>query len=306
MSKRQIQTPMIRFDGKIPHKAFRLFHESMATIFEVFFLHEDPDYGEQAAQEAFRLLDRLEQELSRFIENSDINRINKLRRNQSIRIGLDAFECLKQCAELTHLTRGAFDIALRRNCAIHCLELDETDFSVKLLSESVNLDLGGFGKGYAIDQMAKLLIEWDIGSVLIHGGRSSALALAAPPNEKGWPVTLSDPIQAGQIVSHVYLENRALSASGLQKGSHIIDPRTRKPIEDRFAAWASTPDAATSDALSTAFMVMTFEEIKDYCARNPNAQGLVILQDKKNTLNGNRFIKFGDWDTLEQSGSDVF
>lgn len=290
--------PLISFRGKMLHHAYRLSHKSMATIFEVFIIHDDPVYGEQAAQEAFLLLDRLEQDLSRFIANSDINRINNLRRNQSVRIGLDAFECLKQCAELTRRTQGAFDITTGKNSGMHCLEFDETDFSVKLTADSIHLDLGGYGKGYAVDQMAEVFIEWDIKSVLIHGGRSSVLALAEPPGEKGWPVTLSDPTQTGHILSCVYLKHRALSGSGVQKGQHIFDRRTGSPVEDRLAAWASTPGGALSDALSTAFMVMPREEIEDYCTRNPNTQGFVIFRDSKDAIKGTPVFTFGDWESL--------
>lgn len=298
MSKRPQETPMIRFQGKIPHNAYRFSHNSMATVFEVFAIHDDAGYAEQAALEAFRELDRLELELSQFIENSDISRINNLKANQSTQIGLDAFECLKQCAQLTSKTDGAFDITAGKNTGMHLLKLDETNFAVKLLVDSIHVDLGGFGKGYAIDQIARLFREWDIESALIHGGRSSVLALAEPPGEKGWPVTLSHPARTGQILSHVYLKHRALSGSGLQKGHHIINPRTGKTAVGRLAAWASTSDGATSDALSTAFMVMAPEEIKEYCMRNPDTQGLVILKDREDDENRNPLLKFGDWDSL--------
>ena len=56
----------------------RFSHKAMATIYEIFIVHEDANYAQQAAYEAFFELDKLEQELSRFIENSDISRINNL------------------------------------------------------------------------------------------------------------------------------------------------------------------------------------------------------------------------------------
>jgi thiamine biosynthesis lipoprotein len=292
------EIPKIQFQGKIPHKACRFSHNCMATVFEVFAIHNDAKYVEQATWETFRELDRLELELSRFIENSDISRINNLCKHQSIQIGLDAFECLKQCARLTSQTEGAFDITAGSNTGMNLLQLDESDFSVELLGDSIHIDLGGFGKGYAIDSMAKIFREWDIECVLIHGGRSSVLALAEPPGEKGWPVTLSDPAQSRQILSHVYLKHRAVSASGLEKGQHIINPRTGKPIDDKLAAWASFSGGATSDALSTAFMVMAPEEIGEYFQRNPDTQGLVILKNKAAGEKSNPVLKFGDWDSL--------
>jgi thiamine biosynthesis lipoprotein len=298
MSKRPKEIPMIRFQGIIPHNAYRFSHNSMATVFEVFIIHDDAEYAEQAAWEAFRELDRLELGLSRFIENSDISRINNLSKHQSIHIGLDAFECLKQCAKLTSQTDGAFDITAGKNTSMNLLQLDESDFSVKLLANSIHVDLGGFGKGYAIDLMARLFREWDIESVLIHGGKSSVLAIAEPPGEKGWPVTLSNPAQSGQILSHVYLKHRAMSASGLEKGHHIINPLTGKAVENRLAAWTSTSGGATSDALSTAFMVMAPEEIEEYCQRHTDTQGLVILNNRAAGKKRNPILKFGDWDSL--------
>ena len=298
MTKPSKEIPKISFRGKIPHYAYRFSHESMATVFEIFVINDDSVYVEQAAREAFLKLDRLELELSRFIENSDISRINNLGRNQSIRIGLDTFDCLKQSARLTSQTDGAFDITAGNNTRMNLLQMDESDFSVKLLADSILFDLGGFGKGYAIDSMAKLFKEWDIESVLIHGGRSSVLALAEPKGEKGWPVTLSNPAQSGQILSHIYLKHRAMSASGLEKGHHIINPLTGEEVEDRLAAWALASGGATSDALSTAFMVMEPEKIEDYCLRKPGTQGLVIAKNSADDEKRNPVLRFGDWNSL--------
>ena len=75
----------------------RFSHFAMATTFDVFIVHEDKNYAQQAAQEAFRLTDRLENEFSRFIENSDISQIGNLAAHQSLRLGLDSFQCLKIC-----------------------------------------------------------------------------------------------------------------------------------------------------------------------------------------------------------------
>lgn len=317
MTEHPQDIPIFRFTGNSFHKAFRFSHYAMATVFEIFIIHDDANYAQQAAWEAFYELDRLEQDLSRFIENSDISRINNLSMNQSVQIGLDTFECLKQCAHLYKTTNGAFDITIgsllkfwsnrgqlstlpsiedlniaRQNIGMHFLQLDETNFKVRLLSNSICIDLGGFGKGYAIDQMSELLQEWEIESALIHGGSSSVLTLAAPPGEKGWPLTINSPRDSKQTLEHLYLQHRALSGSGLRKGRHIIDPRTGQPAESKLAAWAFAPGAATSDALSTAFMIMTLEEIEKYCIKNPDTQALVIVQNMNNKA-GDTILNFG-------------
>ncbi len=51
--------------------ARRFAHQAMNTEFEIFCVHADGHYAQQAALAAFDLLDRMEHELSRFIPNSD-------------------------------------------------------------------------------------------------------------------------------------------------------------------------------------------------------------------------------------------
>ncbi len=317
----------------------RFSHEAMATTFEVIILHEDARYAQQAAWAAFNELDRLEAELSRFIENSDISRINNLAPKGSLPVGLDAFECLKLGARIYAETNGAFDITIgtlldcwlnedktmrtpskeqlnlaRQRTGIHLLKLDEAEHTVQVPSNPVQIDLGGIGKGYAVDRMAELLRDWSIDTAVIHGGYSSVLAMDAPPpfcsaktkqrgQTKGWPLTLSNPDNRKQTLAGLHLQGRALSGSGLQQGRHIIDPRTAQPVESKRAAWACAPDAATADALSTAFMVMTPDEVKKYCSNHPDTLAMIVLEDRGEKAQKDRILRFGPWnegDLLKQ------
>lgn len=289
------------------HGIHHFSHEAMATTFEIFIQHENARYAQQASRAAFNELDRLEAELSRFIENSDISRINNLPANQPLRIGLDAFECLKLSMKLCAETGGAFDVTfgtkkisnlkhvvsevkpsqitnLAKGDSMDLIKLNEADVTIELLVSSVKIDLGGIGKGYALDRMAQLLREWSIDTALLHGGYSSVLALEAPPATKGWPVSISKPDTHKQIISFLHLHNLALSSSSLERGPHIIDPRTAKPVKGKLAAWACAPDAATADALSTAFMIMSTNRVKKFCSHNPQVQAMIMLKDRDRLL----------------------
>jgi thiamine biosynthesis lipoprotein len=269
-------------------------------------------------------VDRLECELSRFVENSDVSRINNLPADQPLRLGLDAFECLQLSARLHAETNGAFDITVgslwrcwhnkdgtprkpsaeelnfaRQRTGTDLLQLDEAEHAVRLLASPVQIDLGGIGKGYAVDCVAKLLREWSIDAALISGGYSSVLALDAPPGTEGWPLTLSNPADRKQMLARPRLENRALSGSGLLKGQHIINPRTGQAIKDKLAAWSSAPDAATADALSTAFMIMGPDEIRQYCSLHPNVLAMIILQEQDKETQKDKILHFGPWEQDE-------
>jgi thiamine biosynthesis lipoprotein len=302
--------------------AHRFSHNAMATVFEIIIIHKDTAYAQQAAWAAFDELDKLEQQLSRFVENSDISRINNLTANQSLQIGLAAFECLQLCASLYDQTNGAFDITIgslmdcwlsedktlrtfsndqlkqaRHRTGLHLIKLDETEHTIRTLTSCVQIDLGGIGKGYAVDQMAKLLGDWSIDAALIHGGYSSVLALGRPHGTKGWHLTLSNPAcrfaptasfakQNGgdsggkQTLAHLYLQDRAVGGSGLEKGPHIIDPRKAQPVRGKRAAWACAPTAAAADALSTAFMVMSPSQIRKYCLSHPDTLAMVVAEGR--------------------------
>ncbi len=257
----------------------RFSHAAMATVFEVYCVHADTGYARQAAQAAFDLVDRLEREQSRFIANSDISRINHLAAGQSTRVSPWTMECLEIARYLHGLTGKAFDVSI--GSGMERLELIPDEFTVHARADGARLDLGGVGKGYAVDRMAEVLGEWEIPHALVHGGFSSVLALEAPPDRDGWPLTLSAPGN-GRILARVEARRRAFSASGVRKGDHILDPRTGLPARSRLAAWVAVPGkaegapAAVADALSTAFMIQPAEEIADLCRKYPGLEAWLV------------------------------
>ena len=281
----------------------RFTHGAMGTVYETKIYHPDFAYAKAASIEAFRLLDILEGYLSHYIANSDISRISNLQVGESTRVSFETFECLMQCVEMYGLTGGVFDVTIgtlynvwlnedkslrdpspaeiaqaRAHIGLHHLSFDETDFRVRMDGGPVRLDLGGFGKGYALDKMAELFQEWEITSYALNAGQSTLRFGDAPDDESGWYITLSDPFNEYTRFRELYLHHQAISSSGLQKGRHIIDPRTAQPIEDGRATWAFAPRAAFADGLSTAFMILSREDIEKICTTYPQYKALLLTE----------------------------
>jgi thiamine biosynthesis lipoprotein len=263
-----------------PHHTFS--HEAMATTFSVFVAGVPAEYARQAAAAAFRELDRLENELSRYVESSDIARANRLAEGESLILGEDALRCLLLASRLSAATDRAFDpayasLAPGRPFADQALyALDPARHELTSLTPRLHLDLGAVGKGYALDCMADLLREWTLTEVCLQSGGSTALALAPPAGLAGWPVGLGE----GDSYRSLLLRDRALSGSGVAvQGAHVIDVRRGQPAQRQTRTWAFAADAASSDALSTAFFVMTDDAVEAFCRRHPEYGAGVTAAD---------------------------
>ena len=300
----------VRADAGGPGAACRFSHAAMGTTFEILTAGQDARYAGQAASAAFDELDRLEGQLSRFIETSDIAQLNAAPAGGAVRLGPAAFECLQQARQVHDATGGAFDVTVgpllacwraadgspRRPGAreladalarvgMDRLRIDRADHAVTAAVEGMCVDLGGIGKGYALDQMAELLGEWSLDAALLACGSSTALAVG-PPAGTGWRVEMSG---AGAL----WLRDRALSGSGVRlRAGHIVDPRTARPAQGRTHAWAVAPRAAAADALSTAFMVMSADEVESACGRDAGISAM--LAGPGGSEGG--VVRFGRWE----------
>jgi thiamine biosynthesis lipoprotein len=261
----------------------------MATTFAVIIADHPRDYARQAAAAAYRELDRLESELSRYVESSDIARANRLACGETITIGEDTLQCLLIAADVSIATGRAFDAAYASQRASDqpadapLFTLDPDAHTLTSRAARLHLDLGAVGKGYALDRMAAQLSEWAVTTACLQSGGSTALALAPPSGHPGWPIGLGE----GATHRLLSLSHVALSGSGIAvQGAHLIDPRTGAPAPRTTRAWALAPTAALSDALSTAFFVLQASELAAFCTAHPSIGAACVVSDTQLAAHG--------------------
>lgn len=279
---------------------FRFSHAAMATRWQIRLCGTDEAEAAQAAHEAFAQLDFLDNLLSRFIASSDISQINALRTGEKFRPMPETLKCLKIALKIAEATQQAFNPAagtlidfwknrVRSNCGNapgFCEEMPEwraaienfrfgtlalrEDGEIKCVEAGAQLDLGGIGKGFALDEMAEILRLWGFENALLVAGGSTILALDAPEDNAGWKIAL------GGGTKPYALANAALSSSGTQfHSSHLINPRTGLPAAPRRGnVRVIAETAAEADALSTAFFVMSDAETAEFLNAFPKVMKL--------------------------------
>lgn len=290
---------------------------AMACQFE-FLLHPDhPPQGPEIALQALELISELEQTLSIYIPTSDFSRLNARAAETSVTVALTTLEMMQIAMQVHRDTDGAFDItaaalsetwgfssrhgAMPSSDAIQAalvqvgsdaIEIDNIGASI-CFKRKIAVNPGGIGKGYAIDQAARMLLENGVEEFVIHGGKSSARAHGRQlltNVHPGWRIAVRHPEQTQRILGSLFLCNEALGTSGPAnqyfyfrgvRYGHIIDPRTGWPAHGPLSVTVLHPSAAWADALATGLYVMGIENAIAYCQKRPEVRMLAILAGKR-------------------------
>lgn len=307
---------------------------AMACEFELLFnLHQYQNSG-AAAMEAFQLIDLLEDQMTVYRDHSEVSRLNRTAFEQDVVIEQRLFELIQLAQQIHHETDQAFDITStpltrvwgfdQRDGGVPLqnqidevlglvgskfIDLNVETNTIRFKRQGVGINLGGIGKGHALDRVGELFEYRSVADFVIHGGQSSVLARGSSvcepePTESstaqhepgntdveqshGWVVGISHPTLPGVRLAEVCLRNRALGTSGSgrqgffhqgKRYGHIIDPRTGWPANHFLSTTVMAESAAVSDALATAFFVMPLEAVKEYCDTHPDVAAILITND---------------------------
>lgn len=290
----------------------------MATNFEIILPFGTPDSA-RMGEEAFDLLDRLEEQMTAYRDSSEISRLNRRAFAGAVRVERRLFGLLELAAQIHRETEGAFDITagalikawgffkgprrvpsdeeretVRQRVGMDKVTLDAERHTVRFHQPGVEINLGSIGKGYALDRMARLLrgvSHSDKLPMLLQGGTSSVYARGCPADEEnGWRVAILHPWDRSRRMARVWLRDRALGTSAAthqhleyngKKLGHVLDPRTGWPASGIASVSVLAPSAAEADALSTAFYVGGIELAQRYCAAHPGIAAILLPEGEE-------------------------
>ena len=280
----------------------------MAVPVRLILFAESKDQADKAAEDVYRRFDALNEVMSDWSPESEISRACRAARSQEkVPISDDLYRVLALARRYTALTGGAFDASVspvvklwRRSRLMGKLPPEPNltrakalvgqknwslegagEKALSLADPQVRLDLGGIGKGFAIDEAFELLRARGLTAVLVDAGGDMRLG-APPPGKQGWTVTLAS-LQKDVPLETRVLHDTAIASSGDTfqfveidgvRYSHIIDPRRGEPLTQRRVVSVLAPTAAEADALASAFTVLGPEGTEALAKEEQSAKDL--------------------------------
>lgn len=244
----------------------------MNSTFTLRLHHPDRATAERLAGACFVQLEILEAKLSRFRPDSEISRINRMASGERLLLSESTYRCLQLAMAAHAATAGLFDVTLGQwtGKADHAepvkgqLQLVPDQPCIYCTQAGRQLDLGGIGKGFALDEMAKTLGELGLESGLLSAGTSTHLAIGP----ETWSITL----QGDSETLPRKLCRQAMSTSGIDmQGSHVIHPDMYRAPDYHFKRiWLLAETATLADAFSTACLLMNPDELSRFSQVRPD------------------------------------
>ena len=255
---------------------------AMATLFEVWLVGEEEEHLIAVAETALDEVQRIEKLLSRFDPAAEIYRLNQEAIHQPVLIDFEMLDIFKDCKARYEQTEGYFNICTSTIDNRLSFLLDEAQRTVQLTNPHAVFDLGGYGKGYALDSAAKIISEQGVTVGFLHGGTSSALALAGPDANTPWKVGIVNPFaDDDQKTTQVHLVNQGLSTSVALENeediSDVINPIEGHPLAQQASCTVLAPTALDAEVFSTAFLAMGKAKAMEYLQRKGLPQTYSVL-----------------------------
>ncbi|MBB4080589.1 thiamine biosynthesis lipoprotein [Lewinella aquimaris] len=252
---------------------------AMGTPWSITVYADDTSSAHRIIDSAYARIEAVEQAMSDYRTDSEINRLARLPPRRYHRVSGDLYRILKLSRQLARRSRGAFDPtvgplsrlwrrAIRSQTFPSEQEISRAGSRVQwkylrlrrpnlvwLARDSMQLDLGGIAKGYALDAAGEVLRTGGLPSFLVDGGGDLLLG-ASPPDRSGWrikgpngPIDTAFVAVATSGTAYKYVEHEG------NRYSHLIDPRTGMGVVGVRSVSVFAPSGTLADALASALLV---------------------------------------------------
>ena len=246
-----------------------------------------------ATEAALDEVDRIDRLMSDYRPDSALSHLNREAARGPVVVEPELLSFLQRCQHLARASGGAFDVTVgpllqawgffegdghlptptaraRALAAVghQKVVIDPAAGTARFARPGMRLDLGGIGKGHAVDRAVAVLRRHGVASALVSAGGSTLFALGHPTGAPAWSIQLQlpvDPQVARDAGGHLLLRDQAVSVSGaagrsfVERGvryGHVLDPRTGWPVQTVQAVVVIGPTGTDTDAFDQVLSVL--------------------------------------------------
>jgi thiamine biosynthesis lipoprotein len=290
------------------HEATRM---SMASAYAILAYGADGGALPGIVEAALDEVDRIDRLMSHYKPESPLSRLNREAPLGPVAVDPELRALIVESIGYARASGGAFDITVgplmktwgffrgggrlpteaevaeaRTRVGYAHVVVDGGRGTVRFDRPGVELDLGGIAKGYAVDRAVQVLRRAHVAAALVSAGGSTIYGLGAPPGREAWEVEVQDPLDGTRAAFTVPLRDRALSISGSSEKwfetggvrySHVMDPRTGRPVQGVLGVAVLAPTGTAGDALDNALFVLGPEKARAYLAGIRDTEAAVFL-----------------------------
>ncbi len=260
----------------------------MSTVFRIQ-VDAPPPNAEALIRRAFEEVERLENVLSEWRDDSDISKINASARKHPVKVSDDTLRVIDAGVDVSMWSRGAFDLSWAALWGLYDFRPDSvkipTEAEIKpllalidykkikvskerhtvyLRKRGMAIGTGGIAKGYALDQAGAILRGGGIENYMIFGG--GQVQVQGLRDGRPWRVGVQHPRDPDMYFAALESTGASFSTSGDyehavfdgtgRRWHHIIDPKTGRPATKSLSVTVMTAEGIYADALSTAAFVL--------------------------------------------------
>jgi FAD:protein FMN transferase len=264
--------------------------EAMACSAEIRIANVEPARRAALLEAAAGEVRRIEQRYSRYRADSIVSAINAAAGSGiAVEVDSETADLLDFAARLHALSEGRFDLTsgiLRQAWDFRAGRLPDAATlaalcqrigwqrvrwspgpaprCIALPEPGMELDFGGFGKEYAADRAAGLLLAAGVRSGYVNLG-GDIRVLGPRPDGRGWALGIQHPRQLDATIAGLELSGGALATSGDyeryvevdgRRYCHILDPRSGWPVQHWQSVSVVAPLCLAAGALATTAMLM--------------------------------------------------
>lgn len=263
------------------------------------------------------VLVEINNQMSTYIEHSDINRFNRYTGTEPFPLSSEFYRVVERALYWTEKTHGAFDIAIlplvsiwgfgpsgkqsppSENEVLAALNYSGYDqltlhlSAVQKNNPNVQLDVNAIAKGFGVDEVSRFLNFKGFNNYMVEiGGEVYCKGV----NNKGkiWRIGIESPnLNDTDFMSVVSVKNKAMASSGDYRNyystpsgnvTHIVDPRTGKPVSEIAAVTVIADNCMDADALATALMVMGEENGLALIEQLDEVEGVIVVRTENMEL----------------------